>query len=722
MAEPADEHERRVAPVASHPKAEPCGWQPVPLISEAIREAGEPYGGEGGQWVQTIAIDQHSGDLVIYGTDVAGVLRSLDGGATWEPTNVGLHARGGSGAAIDPNFPDRVVLIGMNSLPSGRHGVYLSEDRAASWEHVLPIMMCGIRDIRDQIAFDPNTAEEELELTRDVYWSRPAVETPFFGQVEPDPAIYRSGDGGRSWERLAETAHVAGGILRADPHQSGRLLTYGGDGLYVTENRGEDWRKIKDGAFTGLDICPSRPGLIWLTDASNLYCSIDGGKSFEAISSARSALAREGYTLRGVEASPADADRLLLWRQQDDGWDWSWHVSHDAGATWQRTRHDNAKAFLPQNSRQGVFTWHPRDADVVIATGGDWPTRSADGGRTFAWSARGFVGNLVSSQFHFNPKQPDLLFLGSQDYSAAITQDGGKTWRYVNVSGKSWGGFTYGAHAVTPDVLIAGDSGKWAGSRRLNISRDGGETWERRDDIAFDRGNWDKPEAEVPYGFQSAFACPDHSNVWFFGPYRSTDSGVTWSLMPHCDGVHNLAVDGTGKNVTLVGSDYDQATGMAHVVLSNDHGASWRRVLTVQGRPIDAAYNADSGVAYMVTADGNLYRAEPGTTSEAQRLDPPRDQFGNRRMRSVALDPIHPEIVYAAQNKDIYAVDASAMRSMDGGDTWEVLTRNEPLGETDLDGGRESFIVRVHPVNRDAWFGTGCYGTWRYPAPNKKDE
>lgn len=704
-------------PALTHPKADPAGWQPVPLISEANRDAGERYGGEGGQWVQTIAIDQQAGDFVIYGTDVAGVIRSLDGGVTWEPTNVGLHARGGSGAAIDPNFPDRVVIIGVNSMPTGRHGVYLSENRAASWEHVLPINMCGIRDIRDQMAFDPNTADAELGLTRDVYWSRPAEEEPFFGTVEPDPSIYRSGDGGRTWERLEGTAHVAGGVLRVDPHQRGRLLACGRDGLYVSEDRGESWDIIREGTYTGLDVSPSQPGLIWLCDAKGLYRSTDGGETFDPVQSAQSRLARDGYTLRGVEVSPADPDRLLLWRQDDDGWNWAWFVSHNAGHTWQSTKHMNQKAFLPQNGRQGVFAWHPTDPDVVIATGGDWPTRSRDGGQTFPWSARGFVGNLVSAQFHFNPKQPGLLFLGSQDYSAALTQDGGRTWRYVNVSGRSWGGFSYGAHAVTPEVLIAGDSGKWAGARRLNISRDGGETWERRDDVAFDRGNWNKPDAEVPYGFQSAFACPDQPDVWFFGPHRSTDAGKTWSLMPDCDGVHNLAVDGTGENYTLVGHDYDQITGIGHAVVSDDHGASWTRVLSVMGRPIDAAYDVRLGVAYMVTSEGELYRSRSDSGRETRRLDPPRDQFGNRKIRSVALDPRNPRIVYVAQNRDVYAVDASAMRSVDGGDSWEVLTRQQPLGEVGLDGGRESFIVRVHPVTRDAWFGTGCYGTWRYPAP-----
>lgn len=184
--------------------------------------------------------------------------------------------------------------------------------------------------------------------------------------------------------------------------------------------------------------------------------------------------------------------------------------------------------------------------------------------------------------------------------------------------------------------------------------------------------------------------------------------------MDGCDGVRNVTL---GPAYTLVGTDYDHATGQAHAVLSNDHGRNWRIVASAKGRPGDAAYDPQNRVAFL-TAGGNLFRKSLDDDAPAKVLDLPRDQFGALRVRSVAIDPHSPQVVYATQNKDIYASNASAMRSLDGGDTWEVLTRQEPLTESaGLDGGREAIIVRVHPGTRDAWFGTGCYGTWRYPAP-----
>ena len=326
-----------------HPHADPNGWMPLPLISAENRNAGEPFGGEGGQWVQSLTIDSTDGSFLIYGTDVGGLLRSLDGGVTWEPANVGYTPRGAGGAAIDPNFPNRAIVLGVNSMPSHRHGIYLSEDHASSWEHVLPVRMSGVRDIRDQVVFDPQTVDPEARITRDVYWSRNAYERPIWGEADPDPAIYRSTDGGRTWNRLPDTEHVGGGTLRADPHTAGRLLTHSfhDGGFYISEDRGETWTRMRDGHFTGLDVSPARPGEVWLTDASTLYRSTDGGRSFTPVQPAGDNLARPGYTLRGVEISPADPDRLVLWRQQDKGWDWTRHVSHDAGQTWSVIQTDN---------------------------------------------------------------------------------------------------------------------------------------------------------------------------------------------------------------------------------------------------------------------------------------------------------------------------------------------------------------------------------------------
>ncbi|MER3496931.1 MAG: hypothetical protein C4320_09320, partial [Armatimonadota bacterium] len=88
---------------------------------------------------------------------------------------------------------------------------------------------------------------------------------------------------------------------------------------------------------------------------------------------------------------------------------------------------DATGAFVPQNARQGGVAWSPTDPKVLLSVGGDWPTRSTDGGRTLRYSGQGDNGILVGGPLAFNPHVPGLLFIASQDYNGAGTRDGGRT-------------------------------------------------------------------------------------------------------------------------------------------------------------------------------------------------------------------------------------------------------------------------------------------------------
>ncbi|BAM02180.1 hypothetical protein [Phycisphaera mikurensis] len=680
-------------------------WHAVPWVTaDALTDPAVTRGGEGGQWIRSLAIDGADGSFLIYGTDVGGLFRTLDGGDTWEPANVGYEPRGTCAVAIDPANPDRCLSVGANSVASDAHGIWLSTDRAGSWEHKLVARISSTVDFRQQLAYDAASFDEALGFCTDAYWSRIRDDEAKWGEVQPDPALYRTSDGGETWERLPGSEPFAGGHLVTHPTRRGVLYATHPGGLSVSEDRGESFRLLLAGNFAGVAVSPDRPDALWVAHPGGLKISHDGGRTWaDSPMTGVSLEGREGVVFEHPTASPVDADRLAV-RSRDEDWSWKLHVSGDGGRGFREAAFDNDLAFLPFNVRHWAVAWSPTNARIGHTVGGDWATRSLDGGETFAWAGDGINGIKVGGAFHFGSASPGTVYLGAQDYNGAITRDGGRTWSYVNASGDGWGGMAYGGFAVDDRTLIVGKGEGWDGLRVVTVSTDGGETMREVPGATWD-GNRSDP---ATFGLESSLADPRREGVWFCGPFRTADAGGSWERMTGCHGV--VAAQG-GLLYGVRQTDGDDAA----VVTSADGGVAWRPLVGGYARIRDVAPEVGGDGVYFV-ADKKLHRFDADTGVEV--LDTPGDARWGRNVASVATDPGRPGRLYAAQHTNAHKSSVGAMVSRDGGRTWASLTRTEPLdGSGDgggLDGGNEASWVRVDPATGDAWFATGCYGLWRW--------
>ncbi len=675
-------------------------WEPVPLITKASRDAGN-VGGEGAQWARAMAVSGKA-ELLLYGTDVGGLFRSRNGGQLWEPCNVGYSPRGTSGLAIDPHNPRRCLSVGANSVPGNWNGLYLSTDGAASWKQVLPLNIAGSQDSREQLAFDPATYDARSGYTRVVYWSRIGAEDkPSWGKADSHPALYKSEDGGQTWRELPDTSRFGGSILKVHTqgfdgsilHQSVHnhiLFVANAKGVFRSLDGGKTFEHTFAQPIDGLDICRQGPGPDWgsavyICGRGGVWRSDNQGKTFEKL--AGKGLPTTG-TLLNIHVNPAN-NNLILWANLG-GYNWPRFASHDGGETWQQAKIDNTNAFLPSNARQGLFLWHPQNANIAWSVGGDWPTKSVDGGITWKWSGSGYNVVLVGGMFQFNAQNPDLLFVGSQDYNGASTTDGGKTWTYQNPSGNGWGGFTYGGYAASPQVMFVGNAAGWGAPRVLTVTRDGGKTW---------------TSAGLKYaGPDVANGDPTAPNVLFASNLRSADGGKTWQAMTDCEAVYTSNPAGArelyGKNKTAL-------------VRSEDHGATWTKIADVPGGLEDVAVDP-ARKRWYVASESRLKQID---NSKVMIVDTPPDQYGSHRVTTVAVDPVNPNIIYVGSHKDIYSASNAVMRSTDAGAHWTILTRSMPLDGKTPDGGREAFCIRVHPKTRYAYVATSCYGIWKIPPP-----
>ena len=316
---------------------------------------------------------------------------------------------------------------------------------------------------------------------------------------------------------------------------------------------------------------------------------------------------------------------------------------------------------------------------------------------------------MVGGMFAFNPRDPKTVFLGFQDYNGAFTTDGGATWNYRDVSGMGWGGQEYGAFALSPTVMWAGDAGtSWTGPRHLRLTRDGGKTW------TLVNGADGKPLQWT--GSDVSGGDPTDANVGFASNFRTADSGATWAAM---DAANKASAASVGCDGVYAASPTTHALygrkGNA-VVRSTDHGATWQTVADVPGGLQDLAVDGTTGRIYVASED--RLKVWQSATPTWTAIDTPADQFGNRRVWTVATDPKDPSVIYVGGPRNTYANAATICRSVDGGKTWRNLTVTTPLGPGQTGGPHEVSAIRVNPVTREAWVAGQCFGLWRIAPPS----
>jgi photosystem II stability/assembly factor-like uncharacterized protein len=252
------------------------------------------------------------------------VWETTDAGRTWRPLFDGQPIGSIGAIALAPSNP-RVLYVGtgeadMRSDIAQGNGAYKSTDGGRTWTHI------GLADTQQigRIVVDPRDPDRVFLA---------ALGHPYGPNAER--GVFRSTDGGRSWQKVlfkdADTGAIDLAFRPGDPSVIYAALWQTrrppwsvyppsngpGSGLYKSTDGGSTWTQITGTASRpartiGLAVAPGRPDRVYaMVDATEggLYRSDDGGASWTRTSGDRRIWGR-GWYFGGVAVEPRDADTV----------------------------------------------------------------------------------------------------------------------------------------------------------------------------------------------------------------------------------------------------------------------------------------------------------------------------------------------------------------------------------------------------------------------------
>jgi len=418
--------------------------QATVLREEARRAAADRDGGweatgptnVGGR-VTAIAIDPSDQDIVYAGCAEGGILRTADGGQSWQPIFDDQASLAMGAVAIDPSDPQVIyagtgeVNPGGGSVAYGGLGLFRSPDGGDSWESI------GLENSGSigRIRVDPTDPQRIFVAASGHIW-----------EPGPDRGVYRTTDGGETWERVLFVDEATGCVdLIQRPDQPDVLLAamwermrqpevydYGGPGCAVwrTDDGGDNWSLVQgglpspsgDGGRIGLSLCATQPEVMHAIYADRigyfdgLYRSTDGGTTWSrtADGALNNVYSSYGWWFGNVRTHPIDANMIYVlglefYRSTNGGASYQnvgteMHVDHHGlgfgpglnpvlfegndGGIYRSTSAGNIWTFLPDHWRSPIRCPAPSSsARRTTAPTGPWPAAWMTGSTSLAATA-----------------------------------------------------------------------------------------------------------------------------------------------------------------------------------------------------------------------------------------------------------------------------------------------------------------------------------------------
>ncbi len=679
--------------------------------------------------VAGVATEPHT---YYFGAVAGGVWKTTNGGIVWTPIFDAQPVQSIGAIAVASSNPD-VIYAGTgesdwrSDLSSG-DGIYKSADAGRTWQHT------GLDNTRHiaRISIDPRDQNDLLVAAMGHAYD-----------ANPERGVFRSRDGGRTWQKVLFRNENVGAIdiarqpsnpdvlyaalwsARRTPWSRYPPVNGLGGGIFKSTDSGATWTEISGnglptaglgriGLAVGYGDRGSRVYALIDADRPGLYRSDDGGGTWQLVGSDPRISSRAWY-FNEVTVDPHDADVVYAPNV-------GLHRSTDGGKTWTSIR------GAPGGDDYHALWIDPGDSNRMI-TGVDQGTIvSVDGGAT--WST--WYNQPTAQFYHVTTDNafPYRIYGAQQDSGTVGIVSRGS---YGAITPSDWetvGGGESGYIAPDPDdsnVVYGGNTNgglfrvvRTTRQSQVIPQRAAREVGFPRRDATF-RYTWTSP---IAFGPRRAAGAP---RAIYFGSQRvlrSTERGQTWTAnsgvlsrrgvdsTPASGGrmiqdlardeafgvVYTIAPSALSSGLMWVGTD----DGLVHV--TRDEGTTWKdvtpreltawsKVSTIEASPHDAA-TAYAAVDRHRLDDytPHVYRTTDfGVTWTRIVTGLPRGTF----VRAVREDPMRKGMLYAGTEFGVYV-------SFDAGDHWSSLQLNLPRAPIhDLVVHDNDLVVATH--GRSFW-------------------
>lgn len=681
-----------VAQTTTHPAASVAHVPEDMLAGMQYRMIGPHRGG------RSTAVAGITGDHRTFymGTTGGGVWKTTDAGEVWENISDGFFATGAVGAiAVAPSDP-KVLYVGTgsadirNNIEIGR-GSYKSTDGGKTWQSI------GLENAGQiaKIRVDPRDANRVFV----------AAVGHAFGPNE-DRGVFRSRDGGKSWEKVLFVNDHTGAIdlvmSAQNPdvmyaamwtgarHPWGMVSGSTDGGVFKTTDGGDHWIKLTEGlpqeavGRIGIAVSGGNANRVWaLVDAADggLYRSDDAGETFSKINSDRTLTERSWYYAH-IFADPVNPD--VLYAGNTD-----FFRSTDGGKTFKPIP-------MPHGDNHDLWI-DPHDPKVMIEGNDGGATITVNGGES--WSSQLNQPTAEIYRIVADDQVPYRVYGTQQDQYDGLSLPSRSSRFGERLQLQDWyttGGMEGGFVAVVPhnpNVMYADGPGGMM--TRLDLSsqhlRSINVTAGQRGGDA--RFAWNSPIFISPLEPEAVY----HTSNFV---HKTIDGGQTWKTispdLTRNDKAHRGVGNGPGseaeayptvstfaesprlKGVLWAGSD----DGLVH--LSRDGGVHWADV-TPKGMPEFATVNT---VEPSVHAPGRafiavyrymlddykpyIYRTNDYGRSWTLLTDGSNGIPADQPVRVVREDPVQQGLLYVGTEFGMYV-------SLDDGAHWQSLQLNLPV-------------------------------------------